>query len=80
MPAGPEDGQPDRKASRGVQGRVGEGVWHQGQQWEPQLSARREAGHPQEIRDPCFFFSLTKTSRQYQRSLSGAGVAKGVQG
>lgn len=37
-PAGPEDGQPDRKASRGAERRV-EGKMHQGQEWEPQLSA-----------------------------------------
>lgn len=88
MPAGPEDSQSDRKASRGAQGRVGVEMWHQGQQWEPQLPAggkqdKLPSGDhwtPPRDQRPCFSFFLPKTSRQYQRGLSGMGVAKGIRG
>lgn len=83
-PAGPEDDQLDRKASRGAQRRVGRESVAPGPAVGTPAFCHREAGQialwgPLDTpkgSSILFLLSLPETYTQYQRSFSGTGVPK----
>ena len=80
MPVGPTVGQPDRKSSWEARRRVERRDVTPGSAAGTPAFCRKGSGHPQEISNPPFSFSLPKMSRSCQRCPSGTGVAKWIQG